>query len=351
MTVRECARLQGFPDDFQFFYHNVDHGYKMIGNAVPVELARVIAEGINSELRRENMSKIDKYIQQRADDFQVYLNQGHKLCHLEGVNFDAGHVPDYRQHSVQLYYLLRYAYAYCFEYKHMYEFVFGAPNLPECIRILSIGCGTGLDYLGAVLALKQLDKKDHEIQYTGVDLVEWFDKVEPRKMDNVDYYTENANNFLRNSTDFSYDIITFPKSISELDSETFNLIISCLRKFSVNSIVFATTKRTNSTSEQIDKEKFEYLLSVAEKSGYGLKYWEGPNFTNEQANMKISKMDDYFKNPDEAIDIVQSLSYSCHIYQKPECPWGSSCSKLNRWPILKCNQANYSIAQLKRIQL
>ena len=50
LTVRECARLQGFPDSFEFIYTDVDDGYKMIGNAVPVELAYIIAEQIKSYL-------------------------------------------------------------------------------------------------------------------------------------------------------------------------------------------------------------------------------------------------------------------------------------------------------------
>ena len=43
LTVRECARIQGFPDDFKFIYTDVDYGYKMIGNAVPINLAYIIA--------------------------------------------------------------------------------------------------------------------------------------------------------------------------------------------------------------------------------------------------------------------------------------------------------------------
>lgn len=39
LTVRECARVQTFPDNFEFIYTDVDMGYKMIGNAVPVNLA------------------------------------------------------------------------------------------------------------------------------------------------------------------------------------------------------------------------------------------------------------------------------------------------------------------------
>ena len=50
LTVRECARLQGFPDDFEFVYDDVDTGYKMIGNAVPVKLAYHIANAIKNAI-------------------------------------------------------------------------------------------------------------------------------------------------------------------------------------------------------------------------------------------------------------------------------------------------------------
>lgn len=50
MTVREVARVQGFPDDFQFIYDSINDAYKMIGNAVPVNLAYEIASAIRKEL-------------------------------------------------------------------------------------------------------------------------------------------------------------------------------------------------------------------------------------------------------------------------------------------------------------
>lgn len=46
LTVRECARLQTFPDTFRFAYRDLLYGYKMIGNAVPVELAYQLAQQI-----------------------------------------------------------------------------------------------------------------------------------------------------------------------------------------------------------------------------------------------------------------------------------------------------------------
>ncbi|HIP47830.1 MAG TPA: DNA cytosine methyltransferase [Lutibacter sp.] len=50
LSVRECARIQTFPDDFIFHYKNVPAGYKMIGNAVPVNMAHFLAENIKKQL-------------------------------------------------------------------------------------------------------------------------------------------------------------------------------------------------------------------------------------------------------------------------------------------------------------
>lgn len=50
LSVRECARIQGFPDDFEFIYTSVNDGYKMIGNAVPVNLAYMVAKQIQKSL-------------------------------------------------------------------------------------------------------------------------------------------------------------------------------------------------------------------------------------------------------------------------------------------------------------
>lgn len=50
MTIREVARIQGFPDDFKFIYTDTNNAYKMIGNAVPVNLAYEIAIAIKNAL-------------------------------------------------------------------------------------------------------------------------------------------------------------------------------------------------------------------------------------------------------------------------------------------------------------
>jgi DNA-cytosine methyltransferase len=52
MTIREVARVQGFPDDFQFIYEDTNNAYKMIGNAVPVNLAYEIGVAIKNALEQ-----------------------------------------------------------------------------------------------------------------------------------------------------------------------------------------------------------------------------------------------------------------------------------------------------------
>jgi DNA (cytosine-5)-methyltransferase 1 len=50
LSVRECARVQTFPDNFVFYYKNVGAGYKMIGNAVPVKMGQILAQKILADL-------------------------------------------------------------------------------------------------------------------------------------------------------------------------------------------------------------------------------------------------------------------------------------------------------------
>lgn len=58
MTIREVARIQGFPDDFRFIYTDTNNAYKMIGNAVPVNLAYEIAVAIKKFLEGKGDSVV-----------------------------------------------------------------------------------------------------------------------------------------------------------------------------------------------------------------------------------------------------------------------------------------------------
>lgn len=51
LSVRECARIQTFPDSFIFKYRNIADGYKMVGNAVPRNMAKMIASIILADIQ------------------------------------------------------------------------------------------------------------------------------------------------------------------------------------------------------------------------------------------------------------------------------------------------------------
>ena len=50
LSIRECARIQTFPDSFKFYYKRLSEGYKMVGNAVPCNLAYCVAKEIRKLL-------------------------------------------------------------------------------------------------------------------------------------------------------------------------------------------------------------------------------------------------------------------------------------------------------------
>ena len=61
MTIREIARVQGFPDSFKFIYDDTNNAYKMIGNAVPVNLVKAVASQIKKVWRFWLMDYVTYY--------------------------------------------------------------------------------------------------------------------------------------------------------------------------------------------------------------------------------------------------------------------------------------------------
>jgi len=59
LSIRECARIQSFPDEHIFYYKNLTAGYKMVGNAVPPYLAYYLAKEIKKQLIQVAKPSID----------------------------------------------------------------------------------------------------------------------------------------------------------------------------------------------------------------------------------------------------------------------------------------------------
>jgi len=53
LTIRESARVQTFPDDYQFL-GSWTESMRQLGNAVPVELAKIVGESVAKALRKDS---------------------------------------------------------------------------------------------------------------------------------------------------------------------------------------------------------------------------------------------------------------------------------------------------------
>jgi len=80
LSIRECARIQTFPDTHRFYYNNLSAGYKMVGNAVPPNLAYFLAKKIIEDLS------------------SIYPNKTQELTSVpmssNSINYDNTYIPD-----------------------------------------------------------------------------------------------------------------------------------------------------------------------------------------------------------------------------------------------------------------
>ena len=60
ISVREAARLQGFPDSFRFAGDHISKHYEQVGNAVPVPLAKALGLAVKLHLKTHRRSKQSK---------------------------------------------------------------------------------------------------------------------------------------------------------------------------------------------------------------------------------------------------------------------------------------------------
>ncbi|MEA3353038.1 MAG: DNA cytosine methyltransferase [Campylobacterota bacterium] len=91
LSVRECARVQTFPDSHKFYYKNISAGYKMVGNAVPPNLAYFLAKKIIEDLS------------------SIYPNKTQELTSVpmssNSTNYDNTYIPDIQIANSQMVHL------------------------------------------------------------------------------------------------------------------------------------------------------------------------------------------------------------------------------------------------------
>lgn len=293
------------------------------------------------------MIEINKYLDGILDDFEQYISSDVELCNLKKVHFDAGKVPDYSDiHSQQLY-LLRYCYAYAFEYKQMYQMLRDTIMLNNPVTVTSVGCGNMVDYW----ALAHSVGTKQKIYYRGVDFIDWNYKFSPRFQDRVDFFHQDAVQYFHDVPEMSSDIYIFPKSISELPTADVNTICDTLhsKHFCQDTISFLFSLRTDEGSLARDLAKTKLFYNAMRECGFQTD--DSPmvaaSFNDKYKDQKICDLDHGFRHPWRVVNFLKDLHTHCVNYDGDCCE--DDCeSRLDRWPVLKCKKMMWQLFQFRR---
>lgn len=160
-------------------------------------------------------NNLTTHLEKVYSDMYPAIKSTNQFCELKMLN------KSYLSKLCQQYYFLRYSYGYSFEYKYMYKKALACFEKDNPLKVLSIGCGCGIDYWALTEALTTNENEDIPIHYDGVDPIDWdmkFTSISSRAKDLVNYHICTIESFIEEKVRFSldYDIIILPKSLSDL---------------------------------------------------------------------------------------------------------------------------------------
>lgn len=89
----------------------------------------------------------------------------------------------YSNSTVQRLYLLKYAYEYGFEYLSMCNKLIEDLADKDVISVVSLGCGTMLDYWALAYMLDKKNVSRPVVKYLGIDVIEWKHSMETKARD------------------------------------------------------------------------------------------------------------------------------------------------------------------------
>ena len=291
---------------------------------------------------------VNKRVETIFEDFKknVESREG-EVCKLKGFNFMGDNLPEYSDPLTQQFYLLKYLCGYFAEYTSIYRNITGKGFLDR-YKVLSIGCGCGLDLWGLKHACNERFSENKIDRYTGIDRVSW-NYRETFGLENIEYRDIEVDD-IKSFEDGEYNIIIFPKSIGEFSESTFNHLKDLIfdTKFAGNKVVFVASIRKARFKD--DFLKVDEIREIFTKKGYKLiDVYDHTELTELDDRCSVSDIVsgvEYSKEVDEYFDNLYKL---CKEYQKTGRVCDSACiNNLTRKRVSTMSQANYQILYLER---
>jgi len=284
--------------------------------------------------------------------FLESIERNDGLCPVKGLRYDGMRLPDYTDLMVQQLYLLRYFPAYLVEYFDIYRDILKNKRFKKSFRVLSVGCGCGLDYYALELALQKKGTTCAEtVYYTGVDKIEWAYSNdfgnEDFKILLCDFIGIGDVNKIQ---DKAFDIIIFPKSIGEFSDSDFKSLIKQFKNstFPKKEIYIISSIRKEYTA--IDQDRMANLLICLENEhGYDSNKPKTEYiYYKNSAGLRKDFYD--FVYPDEIFYFLNKLDSKCptQLRNKQFCESDCQQNLNNKRPILKNDHIRYQYFRLKK---
>jgi len=274
-------------------------------------------------------------------DFQGLIKR-ESLCDLKDFTFKGRKLPDYSNEKHQQLFLLRYLPAYLCEYKYLYRKVIRQGQLAR-YNILSVGCGCFLDYHGLSFAAMQASVPT-PILYTGIDMIRW---------EYNDFFYDSNIHFLQTEIEnfpfpknVDYNIIFFPKSLSEISDEGLNVLLENLQKvhFTSDHIYLISSCRDNGFT--YDEAKYKEIIDTFRSMGFCCNDYKG---TQELTNKgSFFYLDSDFYYPDNIKNYLCELHTKCCKFVEHNDNCDDDCEQLSRFPILTTKHVSFLYNLLER---
>lgn len=296
---------------------------------------------------------MNKFISQILDDifadFVQTADADGCLCDCKNLTFEANNIPDYEKPLIQQLYLLRYLPAYFYEYYKMYECLIKREFIANKFKVLSIGCGCGIDLWGLYFALKDLKQEpEKRLEYVGIDKIIW-DYREEIEIDKVFFITKDVAT-LNKFQGENINIITFPKSIGEFTDDEIRSIHSTIRNTKFNSNRFALLGSFIEWRKDVDEIR---LRSISQLLCQQNRYECIGELDHSQLQLKkgtkIHTLCPACKYSQEILSRLIELNKECPTYRSNgECTCRRDCESLNKYPILSVDYINFKIVLFER---
>ena len=284
-----CTMKLSYPNAFEDFLFLKDNNLQAkMQQILEDEKARIIEEKEQQRNNRKTKKKdewntlntsypaIETVLKRASLDLQQIEAKGRAQINKPEI------IMDYDNDWEQAAYILRYSYAYAYEYYLMHSEILRFINRNKSVKVLSIGCGAMTDAWALDVAGRE-EGEAYRIEYTGIDLAHaWNPSYHPKTEDIIKYpplYDTCAGTYLSSLSVIDYDVFVFPKSLRDICWNDNGDFIKILHSFENNhilrdSIVLAFSLTNNPISPNNDELlrkdgiNIKEILSSLHKNGF-----------------------------------------------------------------------------------